>query len=191
MADEFSPIERLLGLPEGSTKNIDPSKAGEKLVKGVANKTNQLNKDLKKTETLEKMSNADLVKSGISIESLEKDKDTIRNEAFEVYRIAKSLLIKYQDDVDDRIDVDDRMYTAGAKLVDSVTGSLDKLTNMILRFKQEEDMKNLTLVGETEEGKKEMSPQGWIDFVDEVKDDEEDLDNIQDAEIIEDSGNEE
>jgi len=190
MTDEFSGIERLLNLPQGSTKEIDPDKAGEVLGKGVVKKTKDLTKNMKKCETLDKMSSADLVKCGIDIESLEADKLTIRNESFEVYRIAKALLEKYHNDVKDMVDVNDRMYLAGGKLIDSVTGSLDKLTNMILKFKQEEEMRRLTTAGEDDDdGRKEMSTHQWIDFVDEVKDDTAPTENVQDAEIIEDDDN--
>ena len=185
MADEFSGIERLLGLPTGSTKDIGPEKAGEVIGKKVVKKTTQLTKDLKKIDTLQEMSSADLVKCGLTVETLEQDKLSIRNESFEVYRIAKALLTKYHNDVKDMVDVNDRMYLAGGKLIDSVTGSLDKLTNMILKFKQEEEMRKLTDMGEEEDGKKEMNPTQWIDFVEEVKKDKPpENKNVQDAEIV-------
>jgi hypothetical protein len=185
MADNFSGIERLLGLPQGST-NVKSEQISEVLANGVKNKTEQLNKELKKVDTLEGMQSASLVKIGISIEELEQDKATIRTESFEVYRIAKALLEKYQDDVKDRVDLSDRMYLAGGKLIDAITGSLEKLTNMILRFKQEAEMQKLTMVGENDDGKKEMNPTQWIDFVDTVKTKPkpEDDNNIKDAEII-------
>jgi len=187
--DEYSGIETLLGLPVGSTKKIDPDKAGEHLAKGVNKRTTQLNKELKKTDTLEKMSSADLVKCGITLESLERDKETIRKDTFELYRVGKVLLDKYMADAEDRIDMDDRMYTAGFKGIDSLSGTLDKLGNMILKFKQDEQMNQLTLVGEDDDGKKEMNPRQWMDFVEESKkpDDEIKAENVQDAEIVESS----
>lgn len=192
MSDEFSGIEGLLGLPQGSTRDISPDEAGELLVKGVADKTKELSKGIKKVDALENMSSADLVKCGLSVESLEQDKFTIRNELFEVYRIGKALLTKYSDDVKDLVDVNDRMYTAGAKILDSVSGSLDRLGNMIMKFKQEEEMRQLTVEGDDEDGRKEMSPDQWMDFVDASKDTKQlPDDNVKDAEIIEPENKEE
>lgn len=195
MADDFSSLERLLGLPEGSTKNIDPDKATEQLSKSVNKKATELDKSLKRTDTLDKLSDADLVKTGISAESLERDREIIRNDAFELYRVAKILFDKFMDDAKDRIDMDDRMYTAGFKGVDALSGTIDKLNNMNMKFRQEEEMKNLTIIGE-DNGTKEMSPTDWIDFIDTVKEpetdkEEEKSNNIQDAEIIEDDKSEE
>ena len=187
MTDEFSGIERLLGLKQGSTKKIDPNDVGKVtkvLTTAVSKKTNQLEKDLKKVDTLTtKMSTADLVKCGMSIESLEADKVTIRNEAFEVYRICKTLLGKYMEDVEEQIDTNDRMYTAGFNGVTAATNSLEKLSNMIMRFKQEEEIKGLNVVENNESGTKEMSTEAWMKFVDGVKGDTESPNEIK-AEVI-------
>jgi len=185
MADEFSGIERLLGLPQGSTKKIKPEDVGKKLTTAVNKKANTLSKELKKTDALETMSSADLVKCGLSVESLENDKITIRNEAFEVYRITKALYEKYYNDVKDMVDVNDRMYTAGFKGADSIVNTLDKLTNIILRFKQDEEMKQLSILGDDDDGKKDMHPTQWMDFVDHVKENEDEDENVKDAEIVE------
>lgn len=185
MQDQFSGIESLLGLPQGSTAKISPHEAPAVLTKAVKAKTTQLDKDLKKIDTLkETLSPADMVKGGLSIEMLELDKETIRNEAFEVYRIAKALLEKYKSDVDDRLDINDRMYLAGGKLVDSVVGSLDKLTNMIIRFKQEEEVKGLSVVGPDEGKQKEMSTDAFTNLIDMVNSENNENDNIVDAEIV-------
>lgn len=188
MTDEFSGIEHLLGLPQGSTKKIDPTdttKVQKVFTKAVEKKTNQLEKDLKKVDTLTTMPNADLVKCGMSIESLEADKVTIRNEAFEVYRLGKALFTKFMEDVEEQIDTNDRMYTAGSHLLTSATNSLEKLANMVMRFKQEEEIKGIPVDGGEDENTKDMTPQGWIDFIDEVKKDEPKNENAVDAEIIE------
>lgn len=176
MTDEFSGIERLLGLKPGSTKEIDPNDVGKVqkvLTTAVSNKTTQLVKDLKKVDTLTtNMSAGDLVKCGMTIESLEADKLTIRNEAFEVYRLCKTLLEKYMSDVNEQIDTNDRMYTAGFNGMTAATNSLEKLSNMIMRFKQEEEIKGLNVVENNEAGvpKKEFTPEDWIKFVDAVRD---------------------
>lgn len=167
----YSGIERLLGLPEGSTEQADRD-IQQLLTKGVQQKTNQLEKQITKIETLDTMASSELVKCGISLEKLEMDKVTIRNEAFEVYRIAKALLERYKQQVDGLIDVNDRMWASGGKMIEAVVGSLDKLTTMILKFKQEEEMKALTMVKESDDGSKEMSASDWISFIKEVKNSE-------------------
>lgn len=173
MSDEFTGIERLLGLKAGSTKEIDPNDVGKVqkvLTTAVSKKTTQLEKELKKVDTLTTtMSPGDLVKCGMTIESLEADKATIRNEAFEVYRLCKTLLDKYMLDVDEQIDTNDRMYTAGFNGITAATNSLEKLSNMILRFKQEEEVKGLNVVENNDTGTKPMTPEDWMNFVDAVK----------------------
>jgi hypothetical protein len=66
--------------------------------------------------------------------------------------------------IDRAVNPNDRMWMAGAKLVDSVTASLDKLMNMTMKFKQEEEMKGMTLV-DKESNTKEMTSAGWLEFI--------------------------
>jgi hypothetical protein len=56
---------------------------------------------------------------------------------------------------------------------------------MILKFKQEEELKGLTLIGEEEDGKKEQSTSEWLLFVEESKDPEV-IPEMPDAEYTED-----
>ena len=72
--------------------------------------------------------------------------------------------------MDRAVNPNDRMWMAGAKLVDSVTGSLDKLLTMTMKFRQEEEMKGMTLVADEEKTSKEMTPKSWLEFVKAVKD---------------------
>lgn len=167
----YTGIERLLGLPEGSTEQADKD-IQQLLARGVQQKTTQLEKQVNKIDTLDNMATSELVKCGISVEKLEMDKVIIRNEAFEVYRIAKALLERYKQQVDGLIDVNDRMWASGGKMIEAVVGSLDRLTTMILKFKQEEEMKALTMVKDNDDGSKEMSATDWISFIKEVKNSE-------------------
>lgn len=181
MAD-YSGIERLLGLPEGSTQGSDPMRIAPVLSTGIKNKTNELAKKSTNLETLEDMPSSELIKAGLSLELLERDKVTIRTEAFEVYRIAKSILERFKQDIDDLVDVNDRMYASGGKLIESVTGSLDKLSNLVMKYKQDEEIKGITLVNANDDGSKDMSPQDWIAFVNQIQDNP--LEEAKDAEII-------
>lgn len=168
MSDKFDAIERLLGLPPGSTSQSE-EKIGSTLANGVKSKTKELVDKSHELEVLGSLPSSELVKSGFDLEELEQDKVRIKTEAFEVYEISKALLDGFKTQLDGLVQPSDRMWTAGAKLIDSVTGSLDKLTNMILKFKQEEEMKGLTLVGENESTSKAMTPQDWIAYIKEVK----------------------
>lgn len=185
MAGKYDAIERLLGLPEGSTTQSE-DKLRPVLVNGVKNKTKELVNKASELEVLNDMSSTDLIKSGFNLEDLERDKVRIKIEAFEVYDISRSLLDRFKEQIDASVNPDDRMWASGAKLIDSVTGSIDKLTNMILKFKQEEEMKGLTLVGEEDSKSKSMSPQDWMAFIKEVKveDDSNDSPTEADQEII-------
>jgi hypothetical protein len=176
MSDKFDAIERLLGLPPGSTSQSE-EKIGATLANGVKNKTKELVEKSHELEVLGSLPSSELVKSGFDIAELEQDKVRIKSEAFEVYEISKALLDGFKTQLDGLVNPSDRMWTAGAKLIDSVTGSLDRLTNMILKFKQEEEMKGLTIVGENEQTSKPMTPQDWIAYIKEVKDSEE-IDSI-------------
>ncbi len=190
---DYSALERLLGLPEGSTEGSSESKLTPMLTDGVKDKTSELEERMKTVDTLDNLSSTELTKNGFSMEVLENDKVTLRNEAYEVYHIAKSILKRFKEDIDERVDIGDRMYTAGGKIIDSVTGSIDKLNNMLMKFRQEEELKGLAILQEdNNNSSKEMSPQDWMNFVNEVRDKEEDDDIpdgvIQDAEIIDESG---
>lgn len=179
MSNKYSGIENLLGLPEGSTiKSEDELRPI--LANGVKNKTKELVDKTNRMEVLDTMSSPELVKNGFDIEELERDKVRIKREAFDVYDIAKALLDNFKDQLEGQVNPNDRMWAAGAKMIDSVTGSLDKLTNMILKFKQEEEMKGIALISEEENTSKTMSPQDWIAFVKEVKDDDSVLDQLPD-----------
>lgn len=188
MTDQFSGIESLLGIKQGSTAQIDPNDVGKVqkvLTKAVEKKTKEMEKELKKVDTLSTLPNADLVKCGLSIQSLEEDKVTLRKEAFEVYRICRTLLNKYMEDVEGQIDTSHLMYKAGFDGITSASNSLKTLTEMVMRFKQEEEIKNIPLENENGNGNtKEMSPQDWINFIDEVKVSETEV-NAVDAEIVE------
>ena len=117
----------------------------------------------------------------ITLEMLEKDKVDIRERAWSTYNIAEKILERYKHDLDNLIDVNDRMYTAGGKLIEAVTGSLDKLNNIIQKIRQEEEMRNLTVVQEDEQGKV-MTTSDWRTFIESVHEDD-DID-ATDAEII-------
>jgi hypothetical protein len=189
---DYTGLERLLGLPEGSTQGSTESEVAPVLTKGVKEKTNELEIRLQKADTLGDMAPSELVKNGLSMELLEADKVNMRNEAYEVYGIAKSILERFKEDIEERVDIGDRMYTAGSALISSVAGSLDKLNNMLMRFRQEEEIKGLAIIGEDDNnGSKQMSPQDWMAFVNEVRNEDDDSDDdsqpkglVEDAEII-------
>lgn len=168
MSKDYLAFERLLGLPPGSTAQGE-EELRPLLADGIKNKTNELTKKATQLDVISSMSTADIVKTGFSLETLEDDKIKIRNETFEVYTIARALLDGYKTQMDRAVNPNDRMWMAGAKLVDSVTGSLDKLLNMTMKFRQEEEMKGMTLVKESEKSTREMTPKSWFEFIKQVK----------------------
>jgi len=168
MEKDYSAFERLLGLPAGSTARGE-DELRPLLADSLKTKTNELVKDNTKLEVLSSMSTSDLVKHGFNLDSLEEDKVRIRNESFEVYEIARSLLNGYKTQMDRAVNPNDRMWMAGAKIIDSVTGSLDKLLTMTMKFKQEEEMKGMTLVNDDGKSSKEMTTKDWMDFIKTVK----------------------
>ena len=187
---DYTGLERLLGLPEGSTQGSSEEKVAPILTKGVKDKTSELEIRLKKVDALDDMAPSELVKNGLSMDLLEQDKVTLRNEAFEVYGIAKSILERFKEDIEERVDIGDRMYTAGSAVISSVSGSLDRLNNMLMKFRQDEEMKGLSILDEDENTSKQMTPQDWMAFVNEVRDEDEEADGpvglVQDAEVIDD-----
>ena len=177
-------LETLFDLPQGSMTNLTPDKVTPTLVDQVKIKTNDLNKQLKKTEILEDMPVSELVKNGLTIDQLEEDKELIRNETFEVYRIGKALLMKIYDDVKNQIGVNDRMYTACAKMLDSVNTSLAKLFEMNQKLKQDAEFKSLTVSGMQDDGKtKSMTPDDWMKWVESSKESEDPTALISDVNI--------
>jgi len=65
----YSGIERLLGLPEGSTEQGERD-VKELLAKGVKDKTKELEKKATQLDTLDNMASSDLVKAGFTLELL-------------------------------------------------------------------------------------------------------------------------
>jgi hypothetical protein len=178
--NDFDQLETLLGLPKGSTESNK-----EALSKGVKKKTKELGDTLKLTTALDTMSKSDIVKSGFDIDLLEQDKVRIREEAFWLHDICKELMEKFMNDARDQIDMNDRMYASGAKIIDSLSSSLKNLTDMTLKFKQEEQFKQLNMVTDEDTGSKEMSPEQFNDWVERSKKNSiANNPNVQDAELV-------
>ena len=164
---DYSGIERLLGVPIGSTKGKE-SDIAPILVNGIANKTKDLVKQSKTVQTLEDMDSLELIKNGFSIEQLQRDKLFVKTETREVYNIGKSILSRFKTDLDQLGDVNDRMYASGAKLLESVSVSLEKLSQLLMKLEQQSEMKQMSETNNTDDGK-EMSPHEWIRYIQEVK----------------------
>jgi len=167
---DFSGFERELNLPQGSTEGKNQSSVAPIIAKGIKDTTEQLSRAVKKISTLEAMAPNELVKHGITIQILEQDKIDIRERAWKIYNIAEKILNVYEKDIDRLAEVNDRMYASGAKLIEAVTGSLDKLYTIIQKIRQEEDMKNLVIIQDDDESKV-MSPDDWRKFIEGVADD--------------------
>ena len=162
MAD-YSGIEKLLGLPIGSTEG--PSqKVAPVLVKGIQNKTEQLVRRADQVTEMQALKPHELVQTGISLERVKQEKVWLLNELHNVYHISKNLLERYMSDIDKLVEVNDRMYASGAKLIESVTMSLEKLTSINKRLEQEEQFKAAATPDEEDEAKV-MKPSDWMEFI--------------------------
>ncbi len=181
---DFSGFERVLNLPIGSTDGKSDAKAAPIIIKGIKDNTEQLVKAVNKIDTLQSMAPNDLVKHGISLDVLEQDKADIRERAWKIYNVAEKVLEKFEGDITNLIGPSDRMYTAGAALISSVAGSLDKLYNIVQKIKQEEEFKNIVTIKEDDESKV-MAPDDWRRFIEGVSDKDDKTINATDAEIIE------
>lgn len=179
-------LETLFQMPPGSFSSIEKDKVTNVLVNKVTQKTSALSDQLKTNDTLSNLPVPDLVKNGIDLDQLEQDRVLIRNEAFEVYRIGKALLTKLYNDVKDQIGVNDRMYTACSKMIDTVNNSLIRLFEMNQKLKQDEEFRALTSnVDGNQDGTRNMSTDEWMEWVEKAKELEDSTNNksehVQDA----------
>jgi hypothetical protein len=174
MANEiqFKMLENLLNLKEGQLDVIDSDNMTSFLTNSVKDKTDSLNQSLNQNNYLKTLPECDLVQKGLTLAELESDRQLIRDETFQVYRIGKALLVKLYDDVKDQVNVNDRMYTAIAKMLDSVNTSLAKLFEMNSKMKQEVEFKAIASGNDTNDNSKTMTIDDWMNWVDSAKNEE-------------------
>lgn len=146
-AQDFSSIEKLLGLEEGSTNAGLPTSLANK----IEEKTKELTDAMDKVTTIKNLPPSELLKTGMSLEELEDDRRQIVTEAKFIYDISKKLLQKMWDDIKDKIVVPDRMYDAASKLVASVTASNKSLRDINTQYRQEEEMRQMAEISSKEE----------------------------------------
>lgn len=157
-AQDFSSIEKLLGLEEGSTNNGIPAN----LVESLDNKTKEITEAFDKNKTIQNLPPAEIIKTGITLDELEEDRKSIVKEAKMIYEISKKILHKLYDDMKDKIVTSDRMYDAASKLIASVIASNKALKDINTQYRQEEEMRRMSEISIKEDevdGKKmKLSP---------------------------------
>lgn len=158
--DIFTALEEKLKLPIGSTKEaLEPHK---QLTKRIDIKTQKLEADLKLIKAQEKMSETGLTK--LTPEVFDRDRLKVREEAHRLYDISKNFLDKLQEQVDSTLDVSDKMWSAVSSMISSVTNSLEKLVNITVKLRQEEELRSIELQ-KVEDAKKALDDDGTIELV--------------------------
>ncbi len=182
--DKNTDLEKLLGLPIGSTRNGEKD-LNNTIARGIVRKTKELVDEDSKISGAEKLHTTEMVKYGYTKEGIEEQKALIVEQSTQTIEIARALVDKFMDEILGQYSPGDKLYTAGAKLVDSLTNSISSLSAIVLKMEQQEQKKReLELkanekkaIETNEDGTKvaNMSPREWIDFVRSVQNNEIDV----------------
>lgn len=182
--DKNTDLEKLLGLPIGSTRDGEKD-LNNTIARGIVRKTKELVDEDSKLSGAERLHTTELVKYGYTKEGIEEGKALVMEQATQTIDIARALVDKFMDEILGQYSPGDKLYTAGAKLVDSLTNSISSLSAIVLKMEQQEQKKReLELkanekkpIETNEDGTKvaNMSPREWIDFVRSVQNNEIDV----------------
>lgn len=169
--DEINALEKLLGMPQGSTKSLNADEVVPALVEGIENKTKDLADKADKISNIQKMDPQDKIKSGITEEQLDTYRQEVIDDAVKVKNISMKLLEKMKKDIEDKIVVTPQLWAAAPAMLSSVMGNISKIGELVARYRQEEEMKRLTTVSQetTEDGKIELSPVNLSKLISEHK----------------------
>lgn len=187
--DEINTLEKLLGMPQGSTKKLNPDEIAPAIAQGIENKTKDLADKAKQINALESLDAQDKLKSGITDEQLDEYRREHLEDAQKVKKISMKLLTKLEKDIEDKIVVDPKLWASVSPMLTSVMTNIKTLSEMVTRYRQEEEMRRLTTISQetTEEDKIQLSPTSLAKLISEHKQRQGSKDNIQatDAEIVE------
>ena len=161
---DFSNLESLLGIEKGTMENMPKDKLIPDMVKGVDDKAKDLKAKFK--ESSKEIKRVD-DNNSLSLETLEDDRKKIIEEAVLTYEVSKRLLIKIEEMINDKINPSDKDFTAAAALLNSVTATLKTLKEINREYRQEEEMKRLSMMNETanEDGTMDLSPDAIARFL--------------------------
>ena len=172
--DKNTDLEKLLGLPIGSTRNGEKD-LNNTIARGIARKTKELVDEDSKLSGAERLHTTELVKYGYTKEGIEEGKALVMEQATQTIDIARALVDKFMDEILGQYSPGDKLYTAGAKLVDSLTNSISSLSAIVLKMEQQEQKKKELELKEQEKKEIEtradgtkvasMGPKEWLDFV--------------------------
>lgn len=139
MAD-FSNLEKLLGIEEGSTKKLSEEELLPELVKGVNNKTKELSTKLKSND----LQLAEDPNNPLLLENLENQRKQIIEDAKEINEIGKLLLKRFKKDIDDSIVVDAKKWQSAGPMLSSVSNNIKSLHEIINQNIQREEMRQMS-----------------------------------------------
>lgn len=155
--DVFSALEEKLKLPLGSTKEgLEESRQMVNRIKVNAQMLEAGHSQIKLQDSLSGSSGP------ITPEMLDMDRMKIREQAHQLYDIAKAFLDKLQVQINTTVDISDKMWASVASMISSVTGTLDKLFQLTIKIRQEEELRAITIQKDANE-KKALSEDGIIE----------------------------
>jgi hypothetical protein len=183
---DFDKLEDLLGIQKGSAERLSREELIPELVKGVDNKTKELELKFKKSGEVQKTEEP---ASSLSLEKLEEDRKKIIEETVLLYEIGKRLLMKLEESINDKINPTDKDFAAAGALLSSVSNSLDKLKNINREYRQEEEMRRMSLLSESsnEDGTMDLGPDAIAKFIEDHRkktQKTEEMESAQDAIIV-------
>ena len=182
---DFTPLESLLGIQAGSTEKLSKEQLIPELVKAADTKTKEIEHKFKKSSELIKVEKD----NPLSLEKLEQTRETIIEEATLIYEVSKRLLLKLEEMINDKINPTDKDFTAAGALLNSVTNNLKTLKDINREYRQEEEMRRMSLLNETsnEDGTMDLGPDAIARFIEDHKNKNkktEEMQNAQDAILV-------
>lgn len=158
--DVFTALEEKLKLPIGSTK--EGLKEAKQIHQVLKTKVDMVVKNNQAIERKEKLSENGLIK--LSPETFDRDRERIRNEAWRLYHIVSNLLDKLNEQLDNTIDISADLWSSASSLATSVSNTLDKIVNITIKLRQEEDLRQIELQ-KVADANKALDDDGTVELV--------------------------
>ena len=144
---DFENLEKLLGIEPGSVSKIPEDKLVPNLIKNVNDKTEELSAKFEITS--DKLTKIEKTNENlISLEELDNDRKNIIEQAKLIYEISLRLLKKLEKDISDKITSDPKLWASAGPLINAVNSNLKTLSDINTRYRQEEELRQLTSTDE-------------------------------------------
>lgn len=131
----FAAFEEHLNLPQGSTK--DALAEAQRQAREFKSKADSVKREAKMLATKEQLASNNVLQ--ISPEVLKADRDRIRDEAFELYNSGKELFEVMKERFMATVSPTDRMCTAMATMLNSMSAALAKLLDTNTKLRSEDE----------------------------------------------------